>query len=160
MRIFIAALTILMSFTVLADIGIEYPSGFGKPYLVYSKDPFDGSKDYKYMGISNSVYVKCNVIELQGRTGYFDEFSFAAKIKIRVDGSDYDFSGTYSTKGINDDRYYIVSRSSNPENFNALINAMKAGESAIFGGKWSSDWEHKKINLSGFTKAYNILSCK
>lgn len=156
------ALTAILLVPMLAGANtqIEYPSGIGKPYLVYSEDPFDGTKNYKYMVVSSYLYVRCNKIELKGRDGYFDEFSFSAKMKFRVDGEDYDFSAKYKTVGISDSRYFSLVKPSDPIVYNKLIDALKAGDKAVVGGKWHADWEHRNIELSGFTKAYNMLGCK
>lgn len=160
MKRLLIALFVGISSSVMAGTGIEYPSGVGKAYLVYADDPFNGGRSYKYLVVPDDVYVRCESVKLKGRDGYFDEFSFPADIKIRADGSSYEFKGSYSTVGISDSRYYTITRSANPSKFEELINAFKSGSTALVGGKWHTDWEHETVNLSGFTKAYQKLGCE
>ena len=144
----------------MADTKIEFLNGPSQAYLIYSEDPFAGTKSYKYMVVPSDLYVRCDSIELKGRDGYFNEFSFPAELRVKINETTYDFKGTYTTVGVSDSRYYRVTKSSSPKKFSELIKALEAGESALVGGKWRTDWEHSKVNLAGFSEAYKKLNCK
>jgi hypothetical protein len=160
MRKYVLTGILFVPILACANTKIEFPSEVGQPYLVYSEDPFLGTRNYKYMVVSSYLSVRCNKIELEGRDGYFNKFSFPAKMRFRVDGEDYDFSVKYNTVGISDSRYYSLVKPSVPIEYNKLIDALKVGNKAVVGGKWYADWEHRTIDLSGFTKAYNMLGCE
>jgi hypothetical protein len=138
---------------------IEFESlGNGFSAFYEQDDPFDKSKK-KYMFFYKSSFVfTCDEISFGTKDSHhFESFSFSAEVALKVDNNDVvKQPGQYSTYQfgsdlVNDDRMYSSRLTT------SVITQMKAGNTLNASGKAHSGWDDYKVNLKGFTKAYNAV---
>lgn len=157
---FLSAIMLLLTLTSNVSNAAEFKSekiasGFRAMYQ--QSDPFDTASK-KYISFSKDDFVfNCKQISF-GETGtyYHDSFSFPATVALKIDSNAaIQERGTYSTYQfgsdlINDDRMYSMRLT--PE----VIQQLKDGSTLQASGKFSSGgWTAFKLNLQGFTKAFN-----
>lgn len=151
----VAVILLLLSHTVSADYQFE---NLGNGFRAMTKlaDPFSDQREFINFTKDNFTF-NCQTVSLLVNDDlYYDGFSFSAKIALKVDnhqaiiqtGKNSSYLG--GSDLITSSDYYSTKLTKQ------LVQQLKAGNELTMAGKTSTgSWKRAKLNLRGFSKAYN-----